>query len=146
MYPSSRLIHALELLGGGSSDPKKLFTYLPTVVSKSAEDIERGRKEIAKSVSFYINSMGEYYVKNLLRSGFENEVRHILEAKGDQSSIIDGEKLLSDLSLIGSPKVVTETISEFPKNVIPVLGFGSKSKEEVHSAIDSMSLLSSEMG
>lgn len=143
MYPSSRLEHALEVLGGGRS--KKLFTYLPTAVSKSEEELLGMKKDIANNVLFYVRSMGEYYARNLARLGFENEVRRIRETKNvDQSSIeVVGEKLLSDLSLIGSPKAIAERISEFPEGVTLVFGFGSKSKEDVKMAINSMNLLSS---
>lgn len=146
MYPSSRLDHATELLNGeGRYSSKKLFTYLPTMVSESEDVLVRAKKQVAKNIVFYIASMGRYYSSNLARLGYEDEVRNILETPDQNRTNADlvSEELLSDLSLIGSPESIVEKIFKYPRGVVPVLGFSCTSKEEVLGAVDSMRCLSS---
>ena len=142
MYPSSRLEHAMKMLSTCDGSPKKLFTYLPTVISTSQELIEKEKRQAAKNIAFYVGSMGKYYAASLSRLGYETEITNILEAKQDRTSKVT-EYLLSDLSLIGPPKLIVEKIAKFPCDVIPVFAFSCASKDEVLSSVASMQLLSS---
>ena len=144
MYPSSRLKHTTELLGmDDPNSPRKLFTYLPTAVSTSEEVLQSAKNHAAKNIAFYVASMGKYYATNLVRSGYEIEVKNILAAPNQDRIMSVTEKLLSDLSLIGTPEQLFEKISKFPRGVVPVLGFSCASREEVQTSISSMRMLSS---
>jgi alkanesulfonate monooxygenase SsuD/methylene tetrahydromethanopterin reductase-like flavin-dependent oxidoreductase (luciferase family) len=138
-YPSSKLDHALKLVNG-----KRLFTYLPTYISASKEDLARANQQVAKNIAFYIASMGSYYSKNLVRLGYEDDVNRIVDAYARGGSKASthaiSEKMLDELSLVGPAESVIDRVSKFPKGVIPVLGFGARSFEEVTSAINSMRL------
>ena len=142
MYPSSRLDSTLKLLNVNGGTEKKLFTYLPTFVSTSEEELKKARQQVAKNIAFYVTSMGSYYVRNLIRSGYEDAVSEILRgyAHGSRTVVESvSEEMLSDLSLIGSPESIMERVSTFPNGVVPVMAFDIRSLKE---AINSMRVLS----
>ena len=148
-YPSSKLDRALKLLNEESrGHEKRLFTYLPTYISTSKEDLAKANQQVAKNIAFYVASMGSYYSKNLVRLGYEDDVNKIVEAHargGSKASFqAVSEKMLDELSLVGPAQSVVERVSKFPEGVIPVLGFGARSLEEVTSSINSMRLFARE--
>ena len=138
MYPLSRIMEASRIVG----ETKKLLTYLPTFVSSSKEELEKAKHVVAKNIAFYIASMGEYYHSNLRRLGYEDEVAKIIKAHKEMgragAALAISEKLLDDLTLIGSQDEVKEKIAKLPKNVRAVLTFSVQSSEEVTSAISSL--------
>jgi alkanesulfonate monooxygenase SsuD/methylene tetrahydromethanopterin reductase-like flavin-dependent oxidoreductase (luciferase family) len=138
MYPLSRIMEASQIVG----ETKKLLVYLPTFVSSSKEELEKAKHVVAKNIAFYISSMGEYYHSNLRRLGYGAEVAKIINAHKEMGSagavLAISEKLLDDLTLIGSQDEVEEKIAKLPKNVRVVLTFSVKSDEEVMSAISSL--------
>ncbi len=143
LYPISQLNHATKVLKGESQNgEKRLFVYLPAFISASRNDLVRAKQRVARSIAFYVSSMGSYYSKNLVRFGYEDDVKRIVEAhKSGGSSASEkavSETLLEDLSLIGSHESVVERVSKLPEGVIPVLAFESGSSDVVKSAIDSM--------
>ena len=137
MYSISKLDYALKMLNGESR--KKLFVYLPTFISHSKDDLAKANQRVAKSVAFYVSSMGSYYSKNLVRLGYEDDVSRILEAHrvGDGApEKAVSQRLLDELSLIGTSQSVIEKVSKLPEGVIPVLAFGSGSLDEVMGAVE----------
>jgi len=149
-YPISRLNHAMDMLNGESQDQRKrLFTYLPTFVSTSKEEISKANQRVARNIAFYVTSMGSYYSKNLVRLGYEDDLNRIMEAHhrggSTASELAVSERMLNELSLTGSRESVVEKVSKFPEGVIPVLGFSSGSVDEVKSSVDSMRLLSQDV-
>jgi len=146
-YPSSKLNHALELVNMQGSG-KRLFTYLPTFISTSKEQLAKANQQVAKNIAFYIASMGTYYSKNLVRLGFEDDVNRMVEAHDRGGSTASAqavtERMRDELSLVGTPQSVKERALKFPDGVVPVLGFSAKSLDEVKSSIKSMRLLKQE--
>ncbi|MHB1868170.1 MAG: LLM class flavin-dependent oxidoreductase, partial [Nitrososphaerales archaeon] len=145
-YPISKLNHSLEMLNvENQNQQKKLFTYLPTFISTSKEERTNAKQRVARNIAFYVASMGSYYAKNLVKLGYEEDVNKIMEAHNrggsKASELAVSERMLDELSLIGSRESAIEKLSKFPKGAIPVLGFSSGSVDEMKNSIDSMRLL-----
>jgi len=150
-YPISKLDHALEMLNGENQvHQKRLFTYLSTFISTSKEELTNAKLRVATNIAFYVTSMGSYYAKNLVKLGYEEDVNKIMEAHnrgGSKASELSvSERMLDELSLIGSRESAIEKLSKFPKGAIPVLGFSSRSMDEMKNSIDSMRRLRQDDG
>jgi alkanesulfonate monooxygenase SsuD/methylene tetrahydromethanopterin reductase-like flavin-dependent oxidoreductase (luciferase family) len=138
MYPISKLEHALEIVQGSKSSferssKQKLFAYLPVKIVNSTEEEKEERSEVARNIGFYMASMGKYYSRNLSELGFASEISAIEEAykRGGSQAAVEAvsDKLLDELSIIGSYDQVKEKLGEFPPGIRPVFSIDPLSKD-----------------
>jgi alkanesulfonate monooxygenase SsuD/methylene tetrahydromethanopterin reductase-like flavin-dependent oxidoreductase (luciferase family) len=126
MYPISQLAHALHEVNGSalSGAKKEVFSYLQLKVAKNEAEKENAKTEIAKHIAFYVASMGANYARNLCKLGFEKDVNEIIAAhsSGGSKSAAQAvsEKLIGELSLIGTPEEIQEKVTGIPDGVTPV--------------------------
>jgi alkanesulfonate monooxygenase SsuD/methylene tetrahydromethanopterin reductase-like flavin-dependent oxidoreductase (luciferase family) len=144
MYPMSGLDKVLKLL-----NKKKAFAYYRARITSSKDEESKARLQLARSIAFYVASMGKYYARNLAKLGYSKDVSRIAEADARLGSKGAAEvvspELLEELTLVGSAKYVLEKISErIPEEVYPVFDFGIASPEEAVYAVNSLRSIASE--
>ena len=142
MYPISRLSNALDLVNEESHEGrrrKKIFAYLPAMVTESEQERISAKSEVARNIAFYVASMGSYYAKNLSRLGFGESVEKIQKAystrgsKGASEAVDDA--LIDELSLIGTSDEIRKKLSRAvstSEEIIPVLGLDASRLGAAH--------------
>lgn len=128
MYPISKLGYCRDLVRREDTS-KKVFAFIPIKVTNSEREEATGKFEISKLIAFYVASMGKYYAQNLIKLGYEKQVREIKEiaASGGTSEAarVISDDLLKDFALVGSPSQIIDKLVRFPEGVNPVLAFSA---------------------
>jgi alkanesulfonate monooxygenase SsuD/methylene tetrahydromethanopterin reductase-like flavin-dependent oxidoreductase (luciferase family) len=124
-YPLSKLGQCLDAVN--QSDPskkKRIFAFMHLRLVSNERDEAAAKLEVARFVSFYVASMGDYYAQNLKRLGFEKDVDEIRAAASSggtaEAAKIVSEDFLKEFSLIGRPVEILARVADIPNNVHPV--------------------------
>lgn len=142
LYPFSKLHQCCSLLNSEEADQvktKKIFAYIPLRVTENEEEEERARFDLAKYLAFYIDSMGDYYVRNLCKLGYEKQVKEVSEAvsrggSNEGAKVID-QSMMDDLCLVGKPHTIIDHIARIPEEIYPVFAVNASSAKEAESSI-----------
>lgn len=141
MYPASKLREAAATL---ASAGKEAHYFVPVALKPEGAGVgDVGY--IAKTIAFYVASMGDYYHRNLVRLGFAKEadaIRQMYRGGDREGAFREAHKLLGELALVGTPSEVAEKIRSMPKNVTPVLSFRASSLEDAEAASKVMRAIS----
>lgn len=132
MYPSSKLADAARTVG--SEDPNKTVHYFQPAAVVLGDQTLGDTAYIAKTIAFYVASMGDYYYRALVSLGFEKEAETIRSRYrgGDrEGAAAAAQALLDELALVGTPDQIAQKLSSYPANVVPVLSFRATGEEDV---------------
>jgi alkanesulfonate monooxygenase SsuD/methylene tetrahydromethanopterin reductase-like flavin-dependent oxidoreductase (luciferase family) len=144
-FPISKLDYALSIMNEGGAD-KKIFSYHPFRVVNTDEERIKARAEAASNIAFYIASMGKYYSQNLSKLGYSESVLKIIETHaklgGRETSKAVDERLLDDLTLIGTSSEISDKVRKMPAAVVPVFALKGSTENEVQEGIDSLRKIS----
>jgi len=146
MYPSSRLRWAAEIVGSHSSE--KQIHYLQPVALKTSSGPSGDFGYVAKTIAFYVSSMGDYYYRNLANLGFSQEVERIAthyRAGNREEAAQAAGALVEELALVGTPREVAQKLSSYPPHVTPVMTFRASSGEDVEYSISTMREITREL-
>ena len=146
MYPMSELDRALKLL-----NQRRTYAYYRARITGSKEEEGKARSQIARSIAFYVASMGKYYARHLSRLGYSEDIQRIRKADsisgGKGAADVVGNELLEELSFVGSAKSVLEKVSErIPNEICPVFDFNATSAEEGVEVVRALRSIASEIG
>jgi alkanesulfonate monooxygenase SsuD/methylene tetrahydromethanopterin reductase-like flavin-dependent oxidoreductase (luciferase family) len=136
MYPISKFGHAFDLVSQAEPNRKEklVFAYLPAAVTRSDDERAMERQRVARNISFYVASMGSYYAKNLSKLGFSQSIEKIKNAHSTGGSKAAAEavdnRLIDELSLVGSAEEIREKLSIMPSGVIPVIAVDQSFAED----------------
>lgn len=133
IYPLSKLTRCRDIVRQGN-ESKKVFVYVPTLVTNNEREEEAGKLAISKLIAFYVASMGKYYAQNLIKLGYEKqveEIRRVAALKGTlEAARTIPEEFLRDFSLVGKPTHIIDKLAHFPDGVTPVLAFNASSPKD----------------
>jgi alkanesulfonate monooxygenase SsuD/methylene tetrahydromethanopterin reductase-like flavin-dependent oxidoreductase (luciferase family) len=135
MYPSSKLHVAVDRVTGIKPD-KTVHVFQP-VALRCPDKTVGDPLQVAKTIVFYICSMGNYYYANLVRLGYGPEADRIrtLYLGGDRDAAVRAaEALLDELALVGTPSQVAHKIGSYPPQVVPALAFRAQSADDAAAA------------
>ncbi|MEM0120125.1 MAG: LLM class flavin-dependent oxidoreductase [Thermoprotei archaeon] len=142
MYPSSKLDHAVRLVT--TFNPNKKIIYFQPVVLDLSGNTPADKTWVARTIVFYVASMGDYYHRNLSVLGFKSTVEEIrsqyVEGNKDEA-LKAAEPLVEELALTGSPQKVAEKLLGYPSQVTPVLVFKAENQDNVVVALKTMKAL-----
>ncbi len=135
-YPLSKLGHAFETIN--QADPlrkKKVFAYIPLRLVNNERDEATAKLELAKTLAFYVVSMGKYYSENLSRLGYAKQVEEIKSAAGSggnssEVAKVISEDFLKEFALIGRPFQIFERLAKLPEGINPVFVLKASSSTE----------------
>ncbi len=135
LYPISKLGQCVKAVNQNSNNPrKKVFVYLPLRITHSPDETLRARVELARYLSFYISSMGDYYSSNLSKLGYGDQIAKIRSVASERGSKegadLIPEEFLEEFCLIGSPKEVLEKALKIIEGAHPVFGVKATSLAE----------------
>ena len=146
MYPASKLDHALSITT--SLNPNKRAYLFQPVALNTFDNTPDGVRQIARTIVFYVTSMGDYYYRNLSRLGFERVVERIrMEYRVGRrdEALRAAEPLVDELALVGAPGEIAEKLADYPKQVTPVLMFKAENHEDADRALKTMGILGEEL-
>lgn len=109
---------------GRSLDGFDVAAFLPTAVSENRTE---AAEMVSRVIAYYVGGMGEYYRTLLSQSGFDADVRKIMDAwqRGDRTSATSAvsERLLDSVSLAGSADECRAKLEEFRRSgvTLPIL-------------------------
>jgi alkanesulfonate monooxygenase SsuD/methylene tetrahydromethanopterin reductase-like flavin-dependent oxidoreductase (luciferase family) len=138
-YPLSKLGQCLDAVN--QSDPskkKKIFAFIHLRLVNNEREEAVAKLEVARFVSFYVASMGEYYAQNLRRLGFEKEVNEIRAAASSggtsEAAKVISEDFLQEFSLIGRPAEILARVTSIPDNAHPVFVLDATSTRQADAS------------
>lgn len=137
MYPISKLTLCRDLIRQGN-DSKRVFAFIPIMVTNNDREKAAGKFELSKLVAFYVASMGKYYAHNLTKLGYEKQVNEIKQAAAvggtSEAARTLTEEFLNEFSLVGTPSQIIDRLARFPDGVHPVLAFSAATAKDGQAA------------
>jgi alkanesulfonate monooxygenase SsuD/methylene tetrahydromethanopterin reductase-like flavin-dependent oxidoreductase (luciferase family) len=134
-YPISKLGQCLTIVNEADElKKKKVFAFLHLRLVSNEREEEAAMIEVARFVSFYVASMGEYYAASLTRLGFGKEVQEIRSVASSSGSTeaakVVSPNFLKEFSLIGRSSEILERLAGIPEDVHPIFVLDASSQKQ----------------